>query len=748
MTASRLEAREPSRRKALAADALSVAVIWLACLGFLWPLVTPDPASRLYFGRGDLTDQFYAFRRFVSQQLWAGDFPLWNPGMFAGHPALADIQSAVFYPVSLVTTLLTGPGGPTYHALQVEILAEFCLGGLFMYLLARRAPTGRASAVLAALCFCLGGYLTSYPPEQLPVLQSSVWLPLALVLADASVSASGRRRIALAAWCGAALGVSILAGHPQVAMLSSLLTLTYMVYRLWCGREWCWMVGAPVLAGLIALGASAVQWAPTLEFMGVSTRSAIAFDDAQAGFPLADLLSPLFPGFVGRASPLYVGLLPLVLAVGAAVWRGGLASAISDRGRDLRRFWSGAALVAFLLGFGGGTFLYVLPYLGLPAYGIFRGQERLALVYTVAAAMLAAMGLDLALRRPAAFSPLGGRERRRLVVWALLVSCATVALGIFGTANAEQPLRMVFSFLRDRAGQLLAALAGSLALLFAFQRGLDRRVFVAGALLLTTANLMWADWPANLTRGDPTDIYTAYPAIVHSMAALPPSSRVHSDRILPENFGAVDSVAAVQGNSPLRVRAMQDLEQTLDAWRFWLLMDVQMVVSANDPGPGARLVVQEADAAAYSLAGPKHAWVVGASIMAESDSAALALLAAPGTDVQTTAVVRDTALLGLSGQAGAAAVTVYRPQYVALDAAAEGRSLLVVSDVYYPGWRARVDGLEAPVYRVDHALRGVLLETGAHRVEFYFLPLSLLAGARVTAASLLALVILSLWARR
>jgi hypothetical protein len=232
------------------------------------------------------------------------------------------------------------------------------------------------------------------------------------------------------------------------------------------------------------------------------------------------------------------------------------------------------------------------------------------------------------------------------------------------------------------------------------------------------------------------------------MDSLPPGGRVQNDRVLPENFGAVDSVAAVQGNSPLRVRAIQDLEESLDAWRFWLLMDVEMVVSQGDPGPGARLVREEAGVSAYQLTGPKHAWVVGRSELAASDAAALAMLAAPETDVQITAVVREPALLGLSGRAGAAAVTIYRPQYVALDATADGRSLLVVSDVYYPGWRARVDGQESSVYRVDHALRGVLLEAGAHRVEFFFQPLSLFAGAAVTALSLLGLAILSLWARR
>jgi uncharacterized membrane protein YfhO len=60
----------------------------------------------------------------------------------------------------------------------------------------------------------------------------------------------------------------------------------------------------------------------------------------------------------------------------------------------------------------------------------------------------------------------------------------------------------------------------------------------------------------------------------------------------------------------------------------------------------------------------------------------------------------------------------------------------VVTDTYYPGWRAFVDGVERPIYPADVAFRGVLLPPGRHTVEMRYEPLSFRAGLAVSAAAL------------
>ena len=55
-----------------------------------------------------------------------------------------------------------------------------------------------------------------------------------------------------------------------------------------------------------------------------------------------------------------------------------------------------------------------------------------------------------------------------------------------------------------------------------------------------------------------------------------------------------------------------------------------------------------------------------------------------------------------------------------LDVSPEADGLLVVSQPFYPGWRARVDGEPVPIYRVDYLLQGVPVGAGARRVELTY----------------------------
>jgi hypothetical protein len=67
-----------------------------------------------------------------------------------------------------------------------------------------------------------------------------------------------------------------------------------------------------------------------------------------------------------------------------------------------------------------------------------------------------------------------------------------------------------------------------------------------------------------------------------------------------------------------------------------------------------------------------------------------------------------------------------------LQATAEEDSLLVLSDTYYPGWKAFVDGKKTKIYRADYIFRAIPLNAGPHRVEFVYDPLSFKLGALFT----------------
>jgi hypothetical protein len=75
-------------------------------------------------------------------------------------------------------------------------------------------------------------------------------------------------------------------------------------------------------------------------------------------------------------------------------------------------------------------------------------------------------------------------------------------------------------------------------------------------------------------------------------------------------------------------------------------------------------------------------------------------------------------------------------------------SLLVLSDTYYPGWKAFVNGKETKIYRADYTFRAIPLTAGTHRVEFVYDPISFKLGAGGTLLGILGCIVMGTIMRR
>jgi hypothetical protein len=120
-------------------------------------------------------------------------------------------------------------------------------------------------------------------------------------------------------------------------------------------------------------------------------------------------------------------------------------------------------------------------------------------------------------------------------------------------------------------------------------------------------------------------------------------------------------------------------------------------------------------------------WVVGGQQKVGGAAAALDAITAPGFDPRRAAVV-ERPVSGLADaarpEAGSSRIVDYGPERVVLSADASRRGLVVLSDVWFPGWKAKVDGRDVPIERVDYLLRGVAVGPGKHRIEMRYQPWS------------------------
>lgn len=161
-----------------------IIALMLLPLIFWWRLWALDPADRAVIAQGDFISQYYPLQLFAARELAGGRLPVWDPYVNAGQPGLADIQTGAFYPLNLLTNLaLVLLGLPfSVESLTAQIVLHFALASLFTYLFVQhlahrtgaRAPAARLAGVVAALTFTYAGYLTSFPPQQLTILETAV----------------------------------------------------------------------------------------------------------------------------------------------------------------------------------------------------------------------------------------------------------------------------------------------------------------------------------------------------------------------------------------------------------------------------------------------------------------------------------------------------------------------------------------------------------------------------------------------
>lgn len=709
--------------KPFRADAAAILALTALWAFYFWRVPTPNLADRVSLPQGDFSGQFVAFGAYQARRLLSGEIPLWNPYNYAGSPFLADTQSAVFYPPRLVTIVISHlTGGWSYAALQFEAIAHYWLGALWMYLLVRTITRSRIAGLVSAVILAYGGYLTGYPPLQLAVLEAGIWLPLAL-LGVYKASEGGEYthgwRIEWLALSALALGVSLLAGHPQTSLFLSYALIATMIHRA-ARQKIKWLPTLLGVGGTVGLGfgLAAVQVLPGLEYTRLTIRAGYGFDALAGGFPFSDLIVFLIPNVVTVWSPLYSGIAALALA-GVALWRR----------HESARLWGVITLVAIGLSFGGATVIYKLAYLLAPGFSMFRGQERAAYLIAHGVAILAGMGVASLQSEPV--------DSSRLV-------------RVLGIASAVGWVLALEAFIAD-------ALASDVDL-FALKNGL--------VLLAVLATLTWivvgrwaknagrAWWPVALIALVVFDLFSA--TMDTNWEPVPPGERELFSELVPValqdrslyrvdgqlglggNYGSMVGLQDIRGISPLRLGTLDAYLTSLPQYRLHQLLAVKYVFTdwqQLEVPSTIRAEVQDDRQTLYlhQIDDPMpRAWMAYRVMVTADSGQALGWLSDPGFDMRGTVILEAEPGLKLPSEPPAdwqAQIDRYESEHMVLRVDTPTDGVLVVSEMDYPGWQAWVDGQRVEIRRANAGLRALLLGAGEHRIELVYRPLSVTIGA-------------------
>lgn len=111
-------------------------------------------------------------------------------------------------------------------------------------------------------------------------------------------------------------------------------------------------------------------------------------------------------------------------------------------------------------------------------------------------------------------------------------------------------------------------------------------------------------------------------------------------------------------------------------------------------------------------------------------------------DLRQTALLDEAITLAPASSPDEVKTLKYEPNAFELSTQSSTASLLVLSETYYPGWKAWLDDRPARIYPADIALRGILLPAGAHRIRMEFQPVILRIGLAISAATAIFLLFL------
>jgi len=150
-----------------------------------------------------------------------------------------------------------------------------------------------------------------------------------------------------------------------------------------------------------------------------------------------------------------------------------------------------------------------------------------------------------------------------------------------------------------------------------------------------------------------------------------------------------------------------------------------------------------------------RAWLVSEVIFADGEEVLKAVRSSVMPDGRAydparMALVEEPFTLKSNEQAGfhSAVVVDLSGARVEITTQAPSPAFLVLSDVYYPGWTATIDGQETKIFRTNYALRGVAVPSGGHTVVFHYRPASFRLGLMISTLAALALAAFVIYARR
>ena len=705
---------------------------------------------RLEFPRGipfknflttDPVRQQYPWRYLSINSEKTFQLPLWNPYNFAGTPLLANFQSASLYPLNIVFLVL-----PFNYGWTFLIILQSLLGCIFMYLYLRFLKLEKMAALLGGIVFSFSGSSIVWMQWN-TVFHTILWLPLILLAKEHLLQRKSIVWIVILIFAEIS---AVFAGHLQILFYTLLVSNLYLVLRIWQlykGKHFIVQFLREyklfLIIGIMVFLFTAIQWMPTLQYILLSARDADLLYGKEGWFmPLQNLVQFIIPDFFGNPATLnywgvwnyaefigYVSILPFIFSLYALIYR-----------RDKNVIFFGIILIVSLL-FATENFLARIPFiLNIPFISTSQ-PTRLIIIADFAISILSALGLDLFLKT---------KKNIHIPILVLL----GIFVGLWIVVLFKQFGITTDSLLVAKRNLILptGVFIMSSILLFAYMFIKNQKIqkYVVILFIVIVVFDLFRFGGKFLPFVSQNYIFPSTKTI-EFLQKNTGHYRIMAidDRILPPNFSIMYKLQTVSGYDPLYLKRYGELIAASERGKPNIsppfgfnriitphnyesniidLLGVKYVLSLEDlNSKKLKKVFQEGETRVY-----ENAKVMGRTFLIDgacrvgSKTEVIEFLFQE--DLRKNAVVEDEDFISCGEQvwvkptiplSGTVRTIKYSENSVTIEVVSNKNALLILTDSFYPTWKAKMDGKPTKVHRTDYNFRGVSVAGGRHLVEFY-----------------------------
>lgn len=677
-----------------------------------------------------LTDpvrQQYVWKKLSIDMYKKGQLPVWNPYEMAGKPLLANFQSGVFYPVNFILFLQ-----PFFMSWSIYILLQLILAAIFMYFYLRLFRLTYTSCILGTFTWIYSGFFISWL-EWGNIVHTALWLPMILLAVHKLIENSSRRWEFV--WFFALIGstcAAFFAGHLQSFFYMSVFLIPYILL-LWFlrGRNLKKLFSLFTYL-VIFITVTSIQWVPTLQFIDLSGRvSDQSFNNPGWFMPYENLIQFLSPDFFGNPSTLnyfgvfnygefigYTGILSLLCVLYAVFFR-----------RDRKTYFFAFILIVSLL-FALENPISLIPFIFKFPFISTAQPTRLLILTCFSLAVLSSFGLDFFQRKKSKmYIPI-------LVIGVILASLWASILFFPQIFPGDNELAVSKSNLRLPTGLYII----SSCLLLIYSRARLKRiqqVLLIAVIAIALADLLRFGWKytpfVDKSYVFPSTQITSYISRDSGLFRIAATD----SQILPPNFATAYGISSIEGYDPLylnnyasviaanervdhsiaepfgfnRIITPRNIESN-----FMNFLNVKYILSFNNLDKTRyELILKEGKTKLYKNKEvlPRVFFVKNLVYLPDKAEIAKRMHV---TNLEDTAFLQGDPKNNMKYSQGSVSIREYSPNKIVLETQNKGDGLLIISDVYYPSFRAQVDSNDAKIMQVNNAFRGIEVPKGAHVV--------------------------------